>query len=273
MEQCVVCYSGGHSSALVGIEAVRRYGKNNVILLNHDISSEVEHKDIKRFKDDISNYLDIPITYANMEKWEIMTPLRVCEKAGAFTNPVNQQALCTYNLKTEPFYKWLKTFFPTDMENPNKDIEILYGFDSQEKARIQRRSSVLGAKGYYTDYPLALWDRTIGSTIEIGIVLPITYKIFKHANCIGCLKGGMKHWYVVYCLYPNIFAEAAEVEKELNYSIIKDHFLEELIPLYKETQAKGICPNDKENGRTFWNRVNKIMPDQLSFLPCDCAVL
>ena len=46
----IVCYSGGHSSALVAIEAVRKYGKENVILLNHDISKEVEHEDIKRFK-------------------------------------------------------------------------------------------------------------------------------------------------------------------------------------------------------------------------------
>ena len=45
----IVCYSGGHSSALVAIEAVRKYGKEDVILLNHNISPEVEHKDIKRF--------------------------------------------------------------------------------------------------------------------------------------------------------------------------------------------------------------------------------
>jgi PP-loop superfamily ATP-utilizing enzyme len=41
----IVCYSGGHSSALVAIEAVRKYGKENVILLNHDISPNVEDAD------------------------------------------------------------------------------------------------------------------------------------------------------------------------------------------------------------------------------------
>ena len=46
----VVCYSGGHSSALAAIETVRRYGSENVILLNHDISSKVEHSKIKIFK-------------------------------------------------------------------------------------------------------------------------------------------------------------------------------------------------------------------------------
>ena len=32
----VVCFSGGHSSALVAIEVVRRYGRGDVVLLNHD---------------------------------------------------------------------------------------------------------------------------------------------------------------------------------------------------------------------------------------------
>jgi len=55
----IVCYSGGHSSALVAIEVVRRFGKENVILLNHDINSRFENEDIKRFKKDVSNYLGL----------------------------------------------------------------------------------------------------------------------------------------------------------------------------------------------------------------------
>ena len=34
----IVCYSGGHSSALVAVEVVRKFGKENVVLLNHDIN-------------------------------------------------------------------------------------------------------------------------------------------------------------------------------------------------------------------------------------------
>lgn len=43
----IVCYSGGHSSALVAIEVVRKYGNKNVVLLNHDINSSVENEDQK----------------------------------------------------------------------------------------------------------------------------------------------------------------------------------------------------------------------------------
>ena len=55
----IVCYSGGHSSALAAVKAVRKHGKENVILLNHDISKNVEHEDIKRFKNEVANYFRI----------------------------------------------------------------------------------------------------------------------------------------------------------------------------------------------------------------------
>ena len=56
VEKAIVCFSGGHSSALAAIEAVRRYGKDKVILLNHDMSPKVEHEDIKRFKREVADY-------------------------------------------------------------------------------------------------------------------------------------------------------------------------------------------------------------------------
>ena len=33
----IVCYSGGHSSAVVALNVVDRFDSSNVILLNHDI--------------------------------------------------------------------------------------------------------------------------------------------------------------------------------------------------------------------------------------------
>lgn len=42
----IVCFSGGHSSALAAIEVTRKSGKENVVLLNHDISPNVEDADV-----------------------------------------------------------------------------------------------------------------------------------------------------------------------------------------------------------------------------------
>ena len=263
----LVCFSGGHSSALVAIEVVRKYGKENVVLLNHDISPEVEHEDIKRFKKEVAEYLGLEITYANMPGWETKTPLRVTKELKGFQFKPGQ-ALCTYNLKTKPFYKWLEENC-TDKEN----WTVYYGFDAEEDHRISRRRTLMRSSGYKTEFPLAEWERTIYSTEEIGIEPPRTYKIFKHANCIGCLKAGKQHWYVVYCLRPDIFQEAMKTEEEIGHSIIKGVFLKDLIPKFEETKAKGICPNDKENSSSFWARVEKTLPEQMSFMPCDCSFL
>ena len=66
----VVCFSGGHSSALVAVEVVRRYGREGVVLLNHDINPRVEDADVKRFKREMSEALGLPITQANHPRWE-----------------------------------------------------------------------------------------------------------------------------------------------------------------------------------------------------------
>lgn len=255
----VVCFSGGHSSALVAIECVRKYGKENVILLNHNLSPEVEHEDIKRFKNEVAEYLDIKITYANMPGWEYKTPLRVCKELGGWkfgTSPV----LCTYNLKTKPFYKWLAENYPVIKGEINENVTLLYGFDKAETNRIQRRIGILGDQGYKTDYPLAFWDRTILDTKEIGIEKPITYKLFRHANCIGCLKAGKQSWYLVYCLYPKLWKEAVETEEGIGYSLIKDTFLKELEPKFSKMRCRGIVPSEAMKNGKFWSEVNKALP-------------
>lgn len=63
----IVCYSGGHSSAIVAIEVVRKFGKENVILVNHDINISVESPDIKRFKKEVADYLGLEVTYVNIQ--------------------------------------------------------------------------------------------------------------------------------------------------------------------------------------------------------------
>lgn len=265
----IVCYSGGVSSALVAIEAVRKHGKDNVILLNHDISPEVEHADIKRFKQEVADYLGLKITYANHEEWNKKTPIDICLDLGALQYQAGN-ALCTKHLKTDPFMDWLNENYPASSEDPCEDIVLLYGFDANEKHRIQRRSSILATKGYKTDYPLAFWNRTIQDIEDIGIKPPITYRTFKHANCIGCLKAGKQHWYIVFCLRPDIFKKAKEAEEKIGYSIIKGCFLDEIECKYKHMKERGIVPSEKLHYNTFWAKVRKELGDD-NELPCDCS--
>jgi hypothetical protein len=269
----IICYSGGHSSALVAIEVVRKYGKEDVILLNHDIHPNVEDADIKRFKLAVANYLAIPVTHANHPEWSNKDQFDIAtgKKSFIFAGKT-RTVVCTHYLKTLPFDKYLKQNFP------NKDCIIYYGFDAKETVRIQRRSSILGNLGYKTDYPLALWPRTIQSTKEIGIEPPMTYGKFKHANCTGCLKAGRQHWYVVYCERPDIWEKAKATEDVIGYSIIKGIFLDELESKFALMKKMGVQPTEHKNPMTFWAEVGKLLKEntddesQEDSKPCECIL-
>lgn len=265
----IVCYSGGHSSALVAIEVVRKEGKENVILLNHDINPRVEEADIKRFKCEVASYLGLPITYANHPEWDSKDQFDVVVDAKAF-KVGKGSILCTHRLKTEPFEKYLNEHFK------DKNCIIYYGFDKNEIHRVQRRSGILGSQGFKTDYPLALWQhRTIFSTNEIGIKPPNTYGVFKHANCTGCLKAGKQHWYIVYLNRKDLWEKAKAAEDIIGYSMMSGQYLEELEELFQRMAAAGITTTEHEDGRTFFARVRKVFKeyeDETAEKPCECFV-
>lgn len=263
----IVCYSGGHSSALVAIEVVKKFGKESVILLNHDINASVENADIKRFKVQVAEYLDIPITYANHPQWDKKDQFDISIDTKSFIGATGFN-ICTAMLKTKPFNKYLKENFP------DKDCVLYYGFDLNEKHRIQRRSSILGEMGYKSDYPLALWERTIQSTNEIGIVPPLSYSNFKHANCTGCLKAGKQHWYIVFCDHPNIWEKAKQAEEIIGYSIMPNIYLEELEEQFTTMRSLGIVANEHIDARSFFAKVRKeikIYTDIEINKPCECT--
>lgn len=188
----------------------------------------------------------------------------ICEKHSSF-NAGGGPAICTSRLKTEPFNKWLRHFFP------GKNCVIYYGFDENERVRIQRRSSVLGQMGYRSVYPLAHWDRTIRSSLEVGVLPPNTYDCFKHANCIGCLKAGRQHWYVVFVKYPDVFQRAKAAEEEIGHSIINGVYLEELEGLFLDMKSAGIPANEHIPPQRFWAVAKKTIRESEQASQCDVS--
>lgn len=250
----IVCYSGGHSSAIAAIEAVRRYGKENVILLNHGICPRVEDADIKRFRKEVADYLGLAITPCNMDGYETKDQFDICMEIKAFHAGVPGTELCTNRLKTRPFMEWLAKNYPANKDHPRDDITILYGFDPKEVNRINRRKSILNAQGYVADFPLTWESRTITATEEVGINRPSRYKTFCHANCDGCLKGGKQHWYVTYCFRPDIFEKAKMAEKEIGHSILNRQygFLKDIEPEFEILKKLGLPATEKIKPQTFW---------------------
>lgn len=266
----VVLLSGGHSSGLVAIEVCRRFGAENVTLLNHNLPSFVEADDIKRFKQDIANYVGLPITYASHPNPEA-NQFSVCIQAKAFKVD-NGYEICTSRLKTEPFMRWLHENFP------EKNCVIYYGFDANEMHRVQRRSSIMGALGFKTDYPLALWvKRTIKLSSEVGIKKPLGYSQFKHANCSGCLKAGWQHWYVIFCTRQDIWAMGKEAEYLIGYAIHHDEtgpiYLDDMEKKFIAMRCAGVPATEHIPHQRFWAQASKVIniSVQPSLLPCECS--
>ena len=262
----IICYSGGESSALTAIEVSRKFGNESLILLNHDIVGTSEAADIKRYKNEIARYIGVPVTYANMPDWDRKDQFDVVVEAGAF-KVGNGTALCTNRMKTQPFYAWLKA------HRIDQTSVLYYGFDLKEPARIQRRAQILGTMGYRTCFPLAQWDRTIKTTSEIGILPPDTYSVFRHANCVGCLKAGMQHWYIIYCTRSDIWERGLWAEDEIGYTIIKDHSLLELEPKFEIMRCAGVSPSERLHSATFWKEAKRLVNvyEVETALPCECA--
>lgn len=273
----IVCFSGGHSSALVAIEVVKTYGKENVILVNHEC--KLEPDDVGRFENEVADYLEMKITYVNFIGFKEKDQFDVSIDKGAFLNPNDRQMLCTHVMKTKPFMDWLSEFFPD-----GESCIIYYGFDKSETARVQRRSTIMGAHNYKTQYPLYYWHRSleIVNTEAIGIMKPNTYKVFKHANCIGCLKAGWQHWYCVYVLHPDIYDKAILTEQSLGYSIHRDKYLSEMVEKFDLMVNAGVEPTEHIQSQKFWSMVKKQliarqikMFDDVDFSheikPCECS--
>ncbi len=285
----IVCFSKGHSSAIVAIEVVRKYGKDNVVLLNHDISADSEEADVKRFGFEVADYLGLPITYANIDgiidPTQLPDQFDVCMDAGAFKVPGTGHALCTFYLKTEPFDKFLTT------EYPRQDVIIYYGYDRTPKeiARRARREGALGLLGYDTAFVLIDTpdtERTIFNTMEVGIQPPISYSQFIHANCVGCLKGGIQHWYVVFCTRPDRWNKALLTEAKLGYSILtreykgedgsrklRPFYLTEAAVIFARMQAAGVPPSEHYPNGKFKKYLKQYGVEEWAlFVPCECIV-
>lgn len=267
----VVCYSGGHSSAVCAVEAVKRYGRENVILLNHDIYPRVEDSDIKRFKKEVADYLGLDIAYANMPGVEGKDQFDVCMELGAFKYGIQSSALCTQKLKTEPFKKWLDENYPSQAFSIREDLVVLYGFDVNETVRMTRRVGKMAELGYAVDFPMIWENRTIHNIEEIGIARPNAYETFKHANCVGCLKSGKQHWFGVYCLYPAIWEKAKLAESVIGYSILREKFLCEFEAEFEQIKQKNYQFSENITPQRFWATARRLIKDD-EILPCECSL-
>jgi hypothetical protein len=134
--------------------------------------------------------------------------------------------------------------------------------------------------GYKTDYVLAFWkERTIYNTIEIGIEPPSTYTVWKHANCKGCLKASLLHWYVTYVHCPEQYAKGIKLEDAVDFTVhtvIRDGVkmsvtLRELMPLFECLKQEGFPATEHQSEIKFANKLRKYgLKEENNSKPCEC---
>lgn len=279
----IVCFSGGNSSAKIAIYLNQQaekglVDKSKIILLNHDININAELKDVKRFKNEISELVGIKITYANMENFKELDQFDVAIKHGGFKfSPVAYT--CSKHMKTEPFKKWIN-----DNQEIAKNAIFYYGFDDTKKEAIRaiRRKRIMIEMGDY-ETRFIFQD---GIIVDNPVALPDQYAYMKHANCIGCFKGGSQHWYVVYCRFPDIWEKAKATEEKIGHSILstmKDKikskkFLKEFECDFHKMKSLGVEPNENIPSHKFWADAKRLLKEPSLFnytaweTDCDCMV-
>ena len=200
----IVLFSGGAASSYVAWLVSQEQNKKDIILLHTPTYSE--HPDADRFRTEVSNYLEIPITIHEDGRniWELIDDNKCI--------PSNFIPFCTRILKLEQTEKFLRSI--------QEDYILYYGFGTNEWRRIQKslaRNEQLGRNVKFPLWEKRLSNESIREIIanEWMIELPITYKYLEHNNCLPCFKGGVRHFYLIWKYYPHYFWKASEKEEAI----------------------------------------------------------
>lgn len=221
--------SGGRASAYCADLAIKKYGKDNIILYFND--TKWEHPDLYRFLKDLSQYWGVPIT----EDSDGRSPEQLFEDNHALAN--NRMPFCSRVLKAMRLQKYYK-----DGDN------LIFGIGIEEKHRADRliaayqKVAVKTNKWPTIEFPLIANNVSSKDVSEwlktTGIKEPELYRLgFEHNNCSGgCVRAGKKQWAHLLSVLPEVYKDRERVEESFRERYGKDvHFLkDETLKHYRE---------------------------------------
>jgi hypothetical protein len=135
-------------------------------------------------------------------------------------------ARCTDILKRRVRKEW-------EYEHRNESLTYIWGYDIEERHRAERLLESMPQ--FKHKFPLIekqlTKDDCHGILRGLGIKRPMMYELgYRNNNCIGCVKGGMGYWNKIRKDFPEVFAERAKLEREIEATCIKGIYLDELEP-------------------------------------------
>jgi hypothetical protein len=164
-----------------------------------------EHPDTLRFLAEARADLGVPLVTITEGRdiWQVFHDRKWLGNASL--------AHCSWELKTKPAREWIEANAPA-VEH------VLVGIDITEIARLEAITQAwlpYRAVAPLAEKPYSWKPDLVEMLRERGIRPPVMYdQGFGHANCIGCVKGGLSHWRKVLAIYPEHFAYAEARERE-----------------------------------------------------------
>ena len=196
MSRIVCHFSCGAASAVATKLALARFNRSQVVIYNAFIVEE--HPDNRRFLADCEKWFGHTVTVLRDQKYGASVH-EVWRRRGIMKH--HYGAPCSSSLKHEVVDA---ACLPDD--------DHVFGFTAEETKRADRFQKAgvicpLIEAGLTHNDCLAMVERA-------GIVLPEMYRLgFNNANCIGCCKGGEGYWNKIREVFPEQFAQAAEIEE------------------------------------------------------------
>lgn len=209
----IVFYSGGIGSWATAKRVVKKYGKENVILLFTD--TKIEDEDLYRFIDETVAEMGAEYVYLadGRDPWEVFKDVRYLGNS--------RLAQCSHLLKQKPANDWIKANFKPD------ECILYLGIDWTESHRT--KAPVKNYEPYKVEFPMCeepfLTKEDMLMDLKLlGIEVPKLYKQgFSHNNCGGfCVRAGQGHFATLLKQKPDLYKYHEEKEQEMREFLDKD---------------------------------------------------
>jgi len=189
------------------------------------IDIDDQHPDSMRFIKDCEKALGKPVKILKDNSYRSVE--NCCRSFGTIGNLRTGFYPCTAWLKKRVRKEQFEYY------HQNDEVTYVWGFDCSERNRAERLFESMS--NFHHRFPLIEQSLTKqdchAMLARLFIRRPKMYDLgYNNNNCIGCVKGGMGYWNKIRKDFPEAFKSRAKLERQLNTSILKECFLDELDP-------------------------------------------